>query len=99
MLSSCGRFEWDPQKAEANFRKHGISFEVAVAVFDDPFVVRIPDRIEDGEECWQAIGMAGASLLLVVVHTYRQFADIEVARIISARKPTRAERKLYEEDD
>lgn len=41
------RFEWDPAKADANRRKHGISFETAVRAFADPFALFEPDRIED----------------------------------------------------
>ena len=43
------RFEWDPQKAASNLRKHGISFEIATHVFDDPFVLSSIERIEQGE--------------------------------------------------
>lgn len=55
------------------------------------------DRIENGEQRWQTIGMVGAYLLLLVAHTLRlEDEDIEVVRIISARRVDRAERKRYE---
>lgn len=90
-------FEWDKQKAEINLRKHGIRFEDAARVFDDPLAVTDQDRIENGEQRWQTVGMADGYLLLLVAHTVR-FEDegIEVVRIISARRVDRAERRRYE---
>lgn len=90
-------FEWDRQKAEINLRKHGIRFVDAARVFDDPFAVAAQDRIENGEQRWQTVGMVDGYLLLLVAHTVR-FEDegIEVVRIISARRVDRAERKRYE---
>lgn len=74
-------FEWDLTKAETNFRKHGIRFEEAALVFDDPFHLSLQDRFENGEYRWQTI----------------RFEDgTEVIRIISARKAERNERKRYE---
>jgi hypothetical protein len=90
-------FEWDDQKADLNFRKHGIRFVDAARVFDDPLAVAAQDRVENSEQRWQTIGMAGGYLLLLVSHTVR-FGDegIEVVRIISARRVDRAERRRYE---
>jgi hypothetical protein len=90
-------FEWDEQKADINLRKHGIRFEDAARVFDDPLAVTDQDRIENGEQRWQTVGMADGYLLLLVAHTVR-FEDegIEVVRIISARRVDRAERRRYE---
>ncbi|MDR1242918.1 MAG: BrnT family toxin [Deltaproteobacteria bacterium] len=90
-------FEWDDKKSESNFRKHGIRFEEAAFVFDDPFAVSVQDRIENGEERWQTIGISGGGLLLLVAHTLR-FEDrgAEVVRIISARRVNRNERRRYE---
>ncbi len=80
-------FEWDDKKAESNFRKHGIQFEEAALVFDDPFAVSEQDRIENGEQRWQTIGAVGGVLLLLVAHTvYSEDDGIEVVRIISARR-------------
>ena len=90
-------FEWSEQKAEINLRKHGIRFEDAARVFDDPLAVTDQDRIENGEQRWQTVGMADGYLLLLAAHTVR-FEDegIEVVRIISARRVDRAERRRYE---
>jgi uncharacterized DUF497 family protein len=95
-------FEWDETKAAINFLKHGIRFEEAALVFDDPLAVSEQDRIENGQERWQTIGMAGGCLLLLVAHTVRfdddgQDEAIEVIRIISARRVDRKERKRYEQ--
>jgi uncharacterized DUF497 family protein len=90
-------FEWDDEKAETNYRKHGIRFVEAARVFDDPFSLSEKDRIENGEQRWQTIGMTGGCLLLLVAHTVRfEDEDIEVVRIISARRVNRKERKHYE---
>lgn len=90
-------FEWDPKKAEANLRKHGIRFEDAVRVFDDPFAMATCDRIENGELRWQTIGLVGGYLMILVAHTLRlEEAGGEVIRIVSARRADRTERKRYE---
>ena len=90
-------FEWDGRKAEINFRKHGVRFEEAALVFDDPFALSEQDRIENGEQRWQTIGMVGGCLLLLVAHTVRfEEKGVEVIRIISARRVNRKERRRYE---
>lgn len=90
-------FEWDEQKAQSNFRKHGIRFEEAALVFDDPLAVSTQDRIEGGERRWQTLGMVGGCLLLLVAHTVRHETDgTEIIRIISARRADRKERRRYE---
>lgn len=90
-------FEWDDKKAESNFRKHGIRFEEAALAFNDPFAVSEQDRIGNGEQRWQTIGMAGGCLLLLVAHAVRLEDDgIEIVRIISARRVGRKERRRYE---
>ena len=91
------RFEWDAEKAEANLRKHGVSFETARFAFADPFAILEQDRIENGEYRWQTTGMVGGLALLVVAHTIRDEEDVEIIRIISARPAERHERKRYEE--
>ena len=91
------RFEWDPNKARRNLAKHGVSFETARRVWDDPLHVIIPDRFEDDEERWHAIGIVGAVALLVVVHCYPE-DDAECVRIIGARKATAQERKRYAQE-
>jgi uncharacterized protein len=90
-------FEWDDAKAKANFKKHGVLFEVAAQAFDDPFAVSIQDRFENGEERWQTIGLVNGALLLLVAHTLRDMdTGEELIRIISARRPTKQERKNYD---
>jgi uncharacterized protein len=93
------RWIWDPDKAAANRAKHGLSFETATLVFDDPFHASKPDPHPDGDR-WQTVGVVGPVLLLVV-HTWPE-AEAEgsepVGRIISARKATARERRAYEEE-
>jgi uncharacterized protein len=89
-------FEWDPAKAAANLLKHGVAFEDAVRVFADPAYVSDLERIENGEERWQAIGAVDGIRILLVVHTWRDETGVEIIRIISARKAERHERRRYE---
>jgi uncharacterized protein len=93
------RYEWDENKNERNLEKHGLSFETASLVFDDPNALSIPDRIENGEERWQTIGMIENIVIVMVAHTIKLKAESqeEIIRIVSARKATRAERQEYEE--
>jgi len=91
------RWAWDPEKDRRNKRLHGLSFETAVLVFDDPLALSRPDTSAN-EERWQTVGMIGATTVLVV-HTYHEpAADEGRGRIISARKATAHERKAYEQD-
>lgn len=93
-------FEWDTAKAAINFRKHGIRFEEAALVFDDPFAKSQQDRIEGGEYRWQTLGSVGGQLLLLVAHTtHLEDQDIEIIRIISARRADRKERRIYEQGE
>ena len=92
------RFEWDPVKAKSNERKHGIAFDDAMHVFDDPYALFEQDREDErGELRWQAVGLVGEVLLLVVAHTVREDAQDEIVRLISARRATRKERAHYEQ--
>jgi len=91
-------FEWDQQKNQANYAKHKINFELASMVFADPLARFRFDREVDGEERWLAVGKALELHVLVVAHTYRNQTDQEVIRIISARRATSHERRLYEEE-
>jgi len=91
------RFEWDLAKNEINRFKHGIDFETAALVFDDVFGVSFIERVVDGEERWHSIGSVEGLIVLAVVHTYREEGREEVIRIISARRATAHERKLYAE--
>ena len=87
-------YEWDPNKARSNLKKHGVSFADAVGVFEDENAVTIQDEHEH-EDRFITIGKDFLSRILVVVYTFR---DI-VIRIVSARKATARERKIYEEQE
>ncbi|NET58086.1 MAG: hypothetical protein F6K47_18605 [Symploca sp. SIO2E6] len=87
-------FEWDDNKAESNFIKHGISFEEAVTVFADPYLQFTEDtKHSEVEEREWAIGEAENGSMIVVVFTMRG----DQIRIISARKATKRECRRYEE--
>ena len=86
------RFEWDDAKAAANRAKHGVTFDQARRVFDDPLALELVTHVE-GEERSITIGMAGRDLLIVVVSADR----LGRIRIISARRATRLERQRYED--
>jgi len=91
------RFEWDSAKARANIAKHAVGFDEARRVFGDPHVIVRQDRVVEGEERLHAIGYV--SRVLLVVHTVREDGLGAIIRIVSARKATPAERKLYEEGE
>ncbi len=86
---------WDQAKNDANLRKHRLSFEAALLVFDDPLAYSVPDPYPF-EDRWRTIGVVG-NRFLTVVHTAPEDEPAEPGRIISARKSNRAERKAYEE--
>jgi uncharacterized DUF497 family protein len=90
-------FEWDEAKSRLNLAKHGISFENAKRVFEDPHALSYQDREVDREERWQTMGLIGRSVVALVAHTYREQEGEAVVRIISARKATLPERRAYEE--
>ena len=86
-------FEWDPDKADRNWNKHGVSFHEAATVFDDPLAITYADpEHSDEEERYLTFGHSGNGRFLVVSHTDRA----DRTRIISARQGTRKERKSYE---
>lgn len=88
------KFDWDPKKAKANLRKHGVSFDEAATTFLDPYAVSGPDPDHSvDEERYITFGYSQRTRLLAVCHTYRPGA----IRIINARRVTRSERKIYEE--
>jgi uncharacterized DUF497 family protein len=90
------QFEWDPDKARRNRRKHGATFEEAATVFSDPLAVTYPDPDHSlSEQRFITAGMSGAGRVLIVAHVDRD----ENVRIISARLTTPTERKYYEETD
>lgn len=84
--------EFDPAKAAANFRKHGVSFADAEGVLFDPLAITVEDIETVGERRFVTVGLSGAGEVLVVVHTERGGSN----RLISARRATRKERKAYE---
>ncbi|MFO1163553.1 MAG: BrnT family toxin [Reyranellaceae bacterium] len=88
------KFDWDARKADANLRKHGVSFDEAASMFLDPMAVSGPDPDHSMDEHrYISFGFSSLGRLLAVAHTHRPGA----IRIISARRVTRGERKLYEE--
>ena len=88
-------FRWDEAKAASNKRKHGIDFEEAMLVFDDPYAIFEEDRVVEGEIRWRTLGSADELLVLFVVHTIQEEGQDEIVRIISARRATRRERIRY----
>lgn len=86
-------FEWDADKSDANLKKHGISFHEASTVFGDPRAITFNDPDHSiREHRFLTFGYSRMNHLLVVVHTERR----GTTRIISARRATRRERKIYE---
>jgi uncharacterized DUF497 family protein len=86
-------YEWDPIKAQSNREKHGVRFADAIAVLEDPFALTIPDHHAD-EQRFITIGEDAFGQILVVVSTFRGETSI---RIISARRATTRERRMYRE--
>ncbi len=86
-------FEWDEDKARANLAKHGVSFGLGATVFDDPFHIVSEDRFAIGEYRLLALGDVGGVLLAVV---FSEPAE-NVIRLISVRRATPAERKIYDQ--
>jgi uncharacterized protein len=87
------KFEWDLEKAGANLRKHGVSFDAAARAFEDELSASFPDPDHSrGEERLVTYGLGIDGKLLVISHTERG----ETIRIISARVATTKERKRYE---
>jgi uncharacterized protein len=88
-------FEWDAGKAAANAKKHGVSFDEAKTIFNDPWLMTYPDPDHSNdEERYVSIGHSERGRALVVVHTEREAR----LRIITCRRATPAERRFYEEE-
>ncbi len=88
-------FEWNPEKAEANLKKHGVSFEEAMSVFLDPLSITVGDPLHSDEENRFIItGFSENGRQLVIAHTDRN----DKIRIISARLATPNERRKYEQE-
>ena len=87
-------FEWDAEKAEANFAKHGVRFTESLSVFDDDLAITVPDDASEPiERRFVSIGTGAKGRVLVVVYSWRR-TNI---RIISARRAETHERAEYEE--
>jgi uncharacterized protein len=87
-------FEWDPAKAEANFKKHGVRFGETEPIFDDDFAITIKDEESDPQEGrFVSVGVGVKQRVLVVVYCYRG----KKIRIISARLAEAHERMQYKE--
>jgi len=88
------RFEWDPRKASANFKKHGVSFDEAQSAFYDENAIQFFDEEHsDSEERFLLLGMSISARLLLVCHCERGEGD--TIRIISARPATKRESSFY----
>jgi hypothetical protein len=86
------KFEWNETKARSNWRRHGVSFELATSIFKDPFAIeRLDDRLDYGEPRFVVLGMAEGQALLFVAYTERE----DRIRIISARRATQDEEEDY----
>lgn len=88
------QYEWDEAKNRKNLAKHGLSFEDAEEVFSGPCVTFEDDRFDDGEERLITLGLL-AGRLVVIAHSPRE--KDEGTRIISMRKGSRREQKIYQE--
>ena len=89
-------FAWHENKNRVNTRKHGVSFETAARVFEDPSAVSYVDRVVEGQQRWHTIGLAGGITMLLVAHTVEEEDGEEKIRIISARKAAPRERAVYD---
>jgi uncharacterized protein len=88
------KIEWDPRKAELNLKKHGVAFEEAATALSDPMAITgdDPDH-SDYEDRYITFRVSAMNRLLLVSHA----EEGETIRVISARKASKGERKLYEE--
>jgi len=88
------KFEWDPKKATANFKKHGVTFQEAATIFGDPLAITFDDPDHSmSENRYITFGLSLQKRLIVVSHTERG----DRTRIINARLMDRKERRIYEE--
>jgi len=90
------QFEWNPDKARSNLKKHEVSFNEASTVFNDPLSMTFPDPNHSySEDRYVIIGLSSAGRILVIPHTDRA----DRVRIISAREATRNEKRFYEDGE
>ncbi|MDL1912710.1 BrnT family toxin [Chloroflexi bacterium CFX6] len=94
-------FQWDDNKARINLAKHKVSFEEGKTIFYDPFILTFRDEFHsEKEDRLISIGMSVNERLLLVVHLEREDTSEGVfIRIVSCRKATASERRLYEENE
>lgn len=90
-------FEWDHSKNSTNRKKYSISFETAIHIFDDPYILSwLDQQYEYGEDRWISLGSIENEIIIVVVHTDRSTEnEKEIIRIISARKANKKEQTQY----
>jgi len=89
------KFDWDSQKAKRNLKNHGVSFEEAKSVFYDDFARQFYDEPHsEDEERFLLLGMSAKSRILLICHC--ELDSTNIIRLISARKATTKEKKLYE---
>jgi len=100
MAAFLYEFEWDTGKERANFEKHGVHFSRATQVFRDPLALTIPDEEHSETEVrWITLGRDMIGQYVLAVHTFELLTDeLGRVRLISARRPTRAEVHAYEEE-
>ncbi len=93
-------YEWDAQKAVANLKKHGVTFEQAASVFLDPLSLTVIDaEHSQHEERWFTLGHTNTGVLLAVAHTYQAISPASTRiRIISARPATKQEQHFYADE-
>ncbi|MBC8384594.1 MAG: BrnT family toxin [Candidatus Cloacimonetes bacterium] len=90
-------FEWHPEKAETNRRKHNVSFEEATTIFKDPDAMSLYDEKNSMlEERWITLGFSNNGRILIVCHTFKEInKDSILIRIFSSRKATKQEMRLW----
>lgn len=94
------QFEWDEEKAAANVRKHGVSFELASSIFGDPRILTLADTAHSrSEERWFSIGLASNGIPLSAAYTWTEVGvDLIKIRLITARRATATEIRYYTEN-
>lgn len=92
------KIEWDEKKNKKNIKVHGVSFDEAKEILDDPFCISILDkRFDYSEERWISLGSTTTGKLLVIGYAYYLSRNVEDRiRMITARKATKKEREQYE---
>jgi uncharacterized DUF497 family protein len=92
------QFEWNENKAASNLQKHGVPFELASTVFNDPRLLTVADlEHSENEERWFSIGLASSGAMLSIAYLWSEGDFATKIRIISARAATQTEIRYYEE--